>query len=168
MLRDSKVSLVLSELWPTGITEFYYKGAFMKTVAVFATIAGLAVLGAVPNKEVEVKKVPVTHTRADSGVLMFKQYCATCHGLDGKGQGPAAPALKLAPADLTMLKQKNEGKFPDNKVMRTIEGTNDIRAHGTSEMPLWGPIFHSLDPNNAPVTKLRITNLTKYIESMQK
>ena len=73
-----------------------HKGAYMKLFAVFATIAGLAVLGAQPNQNTEVKKVPAPHIRADSGARMFKGYCAACHGLDGKGDGPAAPALKNA------------------------------------------------------------------------
>jgi hypothetical protein len=75
--------------------------------------------------------------------------------------------LKIPPADLTVLKQKNGGKFPAGKVTRVIEGADGVPAHGSSDMPTWGPIFHSLDPNNAAVTKLRIANLTKYIESLQ-
>ncbi|SRR5579864_853516 len=116
----------------------------------------------------EVKKVPVTDTRADSGVEMFKSYCASCHGMDGKGAGPAAVALKTAPADLTVLARKSGGKFPSGRVTRIVEGADDITAHGNSEMPLWGPVFHSLSPGNDAVVKLRISNLTKYIESLQK
>jgi mono/diheme cytochrome c family protein len=136
-----------------------------------ATIAGLAVLaggwpaGAQAGKEL--KKVSVTPRRADSGVEMFKAYCAACHGVDGKGHGPAAVALKMPPADLTFLKQENGGKFPATKVHLIIEGNDTIGAHGSREMPLWGPIFRSLDAENAPLTKLRIANVTKYIESLQ-
>jgi len=116
----------------------------------------------------EVKKVPVSSTPADSGVAMFKAYCATCHGLDAKGTGPAAQALKTPPADLTLLKQKNGGKFPSAKVINILEGADQISAHGSTEMPLWGPVFHSLTPGNDAVVKLRIANVTKYIESLQK
>ena len=115
----------------------------------------------------EVKKIPVTSTRADSAVDMFKTYCASCHGVDGKGHGPAADALKIAPADLTVLKQKNAGKFPSGRVIRVVDGADVVTAHGSSDMPTWGPIFQSLDPGNAALGKLRIANLTKYIESMQ-
>ena len=140
----------------------------MKTAILFATITGLAVIGGAWSQSgKEIKKVPVTPTRADSGVEMFKQYCASCHGVDAKGHGPAAEALKMEPADLTLLKQKNGGKFPSNKVGRVISGADEITAHGSREMPLWGPIFQSLDANNQPVTKLRIVNVTKYIESIQ-
>lgn len=141
-----------------------------RTFCLFA-ITGLALLGAgwsaAAQAQKEVKKVPVTPTRADSGVTMFKTYCASCHGMDGKGNGPAADALKMPPANLTLLKQKNGGKFPGGKVSQIIDGENEVRAHGTSEMPLWGPVFRSMDPSNLPVVKLRIANLTKYIESIQ-
>jgi len=137
----------------------------MKTGVLLAMMMGLAAL--LWSAEKEVKKIPVTPTRPDSAVEMFKTYCASCHGVDGKGHGPAAEALKVPPADLTVLKQKSGGKFPAGKVTRVVEGADVITAHGSSDMPTWGPIFHSLDPGNAGITKLRITNLVKYIESMQ-
>ena len=138
----------------------------MKLGVLLAMMMGLAAL--LWSAEKEVKKVPVTATRADSAVDMFKTYCASCHGVDGKGHGPAAEALKIPPTDLTVLSKKNGGKFPAGRVSRVVEGADVITAHGSSDMPTWGPIFHSLDPSNAALTKLRISNLTKYIESMQK
>jgi len=139
----------------------------MKLGVLLAMTMGLAAL-VLSAQQKEMKKIPVTSTRADSAVEMFKTYCASCHGVDGKGHGPAAEALKFPPADLTALKQKNGGKFPAGRVTRVIEGADVIPAHGSTDMPTWGPIFHSLDPSNAALTKLRIANLTKYIESMQK
>jgi mono/diheme cytochrome c family protein len=141
-----------------------------KLMVTVAAVTGLAVIGsgfAAAQTAKEMKKVPVSSTRADSGVEMFKTYCATCHGVDAKGGGPAAAALKVPPADLTALKQKNGGKFPSGKVVQVLEGSDQISAHGSTEMPLWGPIFHSLTPSNDSVVKLRIANLTKYIESIQ-
>lgn len=137
----------------------------MKAVFLAATIAGFALL-AVPQTTKEIKKIPVTPTRADSGMQMYKTYCASCHGLDGKGQGPAAEALKAAPANLTALKRSNGGKFPSAKVGHILEGA-DVTAHGSSEMPVWGPIFRSLDQSNAALAKLRVANVIKYLESMQ-
>ena len=139
----------------------------MKASVLLAMLVGLAgLLWSAEQKEM--KKIPVTPTRADSAVDMFKTYCASCHGVDGKGHGPAADALKVPPADLTALSQKNGGKFPAGKVSRVVEGADVIPAHGSSDMPTWGPIFRSLDPNNSALSKLRIANLVKYIESMQK
>ena len=140
----------------------------MKKPAVFLLLTMASALFAADQSGKAIKKVPVSSTRADSGVEMFKAYCASCHGLDGKGNGPAASALKVAPADLSVLTQKSGGKFPSGRVIHVIEGTDEITAHGSSEMPLWGPVFHTLSPGNDSVVKLRISNLAKYIESLQK
>ena len=46
------------------------------------------------------------------GEQWFRAYCSPCHGLDGKGHGPAASGLKTVPADLTMITARNGGTFP--------------------------------------------------------
>jgi len=69
---------------------------------------------------------------------MFINYCAACHGKDGKGDGPAASALKVAPADLTALAQKNSGKYPVMRVTSVLNGQANLAAHGNKEMPVWG------------------------------
>jgi mono/diheme cytochrome c family protein len=113
----------------------------------------------------QIKKVPITPTPANSGQQMFLTYCAVCHGRDAKGDGPAASALKKAPADLTQLTAKNGGKFPANHVMSVIQ-TADTPVHGSREMPMWGSLLPSVSTSEAEV-QLRVSNLTKYIESMQ-
>jgi len=75
-----------------------------------------------------VQRVP-SATDGDDPVSMFREYCAACHGPEGKGNGPAAPALKTVPADLTRISARNGGKFPDTKVRRYIEGLDQIPAH---------------------------------------
>ena len=113
------------------------------------------------------RKTPVTPTSAASGVEMFKTYCASCHGTDGKGMGPAATALKQAPANLTELAKRNDGKFPENKVYGAIKGDSNTPAHGSKDMPVWGSVFGSLSHGDQGQVQLRISNLTKYIESIQ-
>lgn len=88
-----------------------------------------------------IKHVPAPATSAASGSEMFKAYCASCHGVDGKGNGPAAAALKVMPTDLTSLSKTNGGKFPSAKVGATLRGEADIAAHGSKEMPVWGKVF---------------------------
>lgn len=138
----------------------------MKAAALVATITVFGLLAGAQTTKKEMKKVPVSATRADSGMQMYKTYCASCHGIHGKGDGPAAEALKTAPADLAMLKQKNDGKFPSARINQILEGS-EVAAHGNSDMPVWGPIFRSLDQSNAAMAKLRIANVIKYLESMQ-
>jgi mono/diheme cytochrome c family protein len=102
------------------------------------------------------------------GRLLFRAYCASCHGTDAKGNGPAAPSLKTAPADLTRISQRNGGSFPLLKVQRTISGENaGTAAHGSREMPVWGPIFGQIAWDQ-DLGQVRIYNLAKYLESLQK
>jgi mono/diheme cytochrome c family protein len=98
---------------------------------------------------------------------MFLEYCAVCHGKDGKGGGPAAEALKAQPANLTTLTQRNNGKFPGNKVYDTIKGDSATPSHGSREMPIWGDLFQSMNQGNRAIVQQRISNLTGYLESLQ-
>jgi hypothetical protein len=86
--------------------------------------------------------------------------------MDAKGSGPAAPALKKHPTDLTLLAQKNENKFPTRQVMTSILDVTQ-NVHGSKEMPVWGPILSSVGNSPPGIVTMRINNLTKYIESLQ-
>ena len=131
------------------------------------TLTGFAFYSAA--QDVQIKKVPVPHTKASSGSQMFREYCAACHGLTAVGNGPAAPALKVAPPDLTSLKAANHGNFPEAKVNAILRGRVDFNAHGSADMPTWGPLFHSMDGgNNSALMELRVHNLTEYLNSIQK
>jgi mono/diheme cytochrome c family protein len=115
----------------------------------------------------KVTKIPASQTSAASGQEMYRSYCASCHGPDGKGNGPAMSALKVAPTDLTQLARRNGGHYPEMQVFNTIAGDSNVPSHGSKDMPVWGPLFSRLSESDAPKAKLRIRNLTKFIESMQ-
>lgn len=120
-------------------------------------------------QQTKIKKAPIRPTPANSGERMYKQYCAACHGKDGKGDGPAVAALKTPPADLTMLAMNNGGKFPAEHVIAVLQMGTAEAAHGTKDMPVWGPLFYALgglEPST-DVAQLRISNLTNYIKSIQ-
>lgn len=125
----------------------------------------LAVCGALAAQQI--KKVPVQPTLAGDGKTMFKDYCATCHGVEGKGNGPAMDATKKRPADLTQLARKNGGSFPVVHVMNYITGDDVLAAHGTRDMPVWGTLFRSLDPGNDAVAKIRVRVLADHIKTLQ-
>jgi mono/diheme cytochrome c family protein len=117
---------------------------------------------------VEAQKVtrePIQPPEGVTGSVTFKSYCAQCHGVSGKGDGPAAKALKMPPADLTRIARRNRGVFPGAEVKNTITGNHELSAHGTREMPMWGPVFRSVE--NPSVTELRVVNLVKYLEQIQ-
>jgi cytochrome c553 len=119
------------------------------------------------ESEARVKKMPAPYTRASSGKDMYVAYCASCHGMDGRGNGPAASALTPVPTDLTQLAARNKGRFPENHVSQTIKGDVNTPGHGSKDMPVWGPIFASMETSSDGVVQLRIRNLTKYIASLQ-
>jgi len=102
------------------------------------------------------------------GPDVFAFYCAPCHGRDGKGGGPVAVALNGHVPDLTLIAKHNGGSFPKVRVENfvTNRSVNPVPAHGTAEMPVWGPIFQSLDSSDARV-KVRIANVVAYVESIQ-
>lgn len=112
------------------------------------------------------KYVAPENISAAKGPDMFRAYCAACHGVDGRGGGPAADALQKRPADLTQLSRKNEGRFPAHHVTNVIQGNDVIGAHGTRDMPIWGAVFRTI--GDGGTVKLRIDNLTKYLETLQR
>ena len=114
-----------------------------------------------------VKRVEARPIVSIEGKDNFEAYCASCHGKAARGDGPAAPALKVPPPDLTQLAKKHGGKFNAADVEQTITGAGQMpAAHGSRDMPLWGPVFRSLAADTN-VTALRVKNLVKYIESIQ-
>jgi mono/diheme cytochrome c family protein len=137
--------------------------------------AAVSILGVAGAQDNQIKKTQVKPTSPVSGAQMFKEYCAVCHGPSGKGDGPVATALKVPPPDLTTLAQRHDGKFPDNYVSNVLKNGVQNPAHGSGEMPVWGPIFDTMNRwkalcpgmDETPVT-LRIANLTNYLKSIQK
>jgi len=115
----------------------------------------------------EIKQVPASYTSPSSGKEMYDSYCASCHGVNGKGDGPAAPALKVLPTNLTALAVKNGGTFPGAHVATEIQGEAMVPAHGSKQMPVWGPIFMAMGGHSTAQVQLRIRNLGNYLESIQ-
>ncbi|HXJ04522.1 MAG TPA: cytochrome c [Candidatus Acidoferrum sp.] len=118
-------------------------------------------------KEKTVQKAPIQQTSPASGQEMFKTYCAACHGKDAKGGGPAAAELKTPPPDLTTLATRHDGKFPADYVSNVLRNGAKAPAHGSSEMPVWGPLFASVSGRDPAVVNMRIANLVRYVASLQ-
>jgi len=129
-------------------------------------LAALSLMPLSAADQAAVKKTPARNIQSVDGRTLFFEYCGVCHGRDGRGAGPAADSLKKAPADLTQIARKHGGKYPEMAVRKTIEGDSSIGAHGSKEMPVWGSTF-TLVSGNADMTSLRISNLAKYLESIQ-
>jgi mono/diheme cytochrome c family protein len=138
----------------------------LRRVFVVAVVA-LAVSASVANAQQKIEKVPIKPTSAADAKEMFETYCAVCHGKEGKGNGPAATALTKVPADLTRISARNGGTFPEVRVRRFIEGLDQVGAHGTRDMPIWGGLFRSLSTQNPEIAQLRIAGLSNYLKSFQ-
>lgn len=107
--------------------------------------------------------------RPVEGANIFRDFCAPCHGLDGRGKGPVSRNLRQVVPDLTRLARRNGGKFPSSHVRDTLMfgGDQPLPAHGSKPMPVWGPIFHQIEFDQ-DLGNVRIENVTKYLESIQR
>jgi mono/diheme cytochrome c family protein len=135
------------------------------SVAAVALTLLLAASMATSHPAVDETQFPPTYM--PSGEQMYKFYCAACHGADAKGNGPAANMLKTPPPDLTTLARRHAGKFPYDYVKNVLEFGSDVPAHGSSDMPTWGPIFRYNDKQNERVVQERIKRLCDYLASLQ-
>ena len=132
-------------------------------------LAGMLAIGtSFANQSAPKVTIPVSKTAATSGQQMYSSYCAPCHGIDGRGHGPAAAALRTQPTDLTAISKNNHGKYPDTRVVTVLRFGSEVPAHGSAEMPVWGPILGKMNHTNAQEKELRISNLSRYLESIQR
>lgn len=137
---------------------------FISVAVILVVISAVAVA---QNAAPTVKHVPITNTPAESGVEMYKSYCAVCHGLAGKGDGPAATAMKAPPTNLSALAQKNGGKYPSAHVASVIRGQAALPSHGNQDMPVWGRLFSSISKGNDGQVQQRVANLVEYVGTLQ-
>lgn len=141
---------------------------FISLAVILVVISTFAVAQADPAQTAPtVKHVPITNAPSNSGKEMFNSYCAVCHGKEGKGNGPAASAMKTPPTDLTLLAKNNGGKYPSSHVAAVIKGQAMTPSHGSQDMPVWGPLFSSISQGHEGQVQQRITNLVTYIEGLQ-
>lgn len=107
-----------------------------------------------------------------SGLEMYESLCASCHGVEGHGDGPVAPLVKIHVPDLTLIAHRQGGEFPAADVHRTIDGRFEHPAHGPRDMPVWGWQFYRSESLKDPAERARvdamIDKLVQYLRSIQK
>jgi mono/diheme cytochrome c family protein len=105
------------------------------------------------------------------GELEFQNYCAVCHGVDARGDGIMRKFLTIPPADLTQLAKKNNSAFPFWRIYRTIDGREEVRGHGSREMPVWGDRFRAQSGGNDTGSRAqaagRLLGLVFYLQHIQ-
>jgi len=136
-------------------------------LALLAALATFAAVGESPDDKPKAQKAQNQRLIPSlKGPDLFHAYCAPCHGQDAKGDGPAAAALNSKVPDLTTIAQRSGGVFPEAKVRGIITGDDAMVAHGSREMPIWGPIFHQVEADR-DYGNIRMKNLIEYLKSIQ-
>lgn len=114
--------------------------------------------------------VQAEDVRVSEGQELFMRYCASCHGMNAKGDGPASEAMVPPPTNLTTLAQRWGKPLTKSSLAEFIDGRRDVRAHGTSEMPVWGTrLTDPVPPSTAggePAAE-NIALLLDYLETLQ-
>ena len=103
----------------------------------------------------------------NSGEYLYRAFCASCHGERGTGDGTVASVLRVRPADLTLISSKNGGAFPRDRVYTSIDGRQNVSAHGAGQMPVWGDALKVTEGQNESLIRKRINSLVAYIETIQ-
>jgi mono/diheme cytochrome c family protein len=135
--------------------------------AILSGVALLTALGIVCAQGRTEQKPAATQTNKASGKETFLRFCASCHGDNAKGNGPAAIALKTPPSDLTTLSRRHEGKYPAGYVSAVLKFGRSAASHGTEDMPVWGSSFKTLDPVHDPTGQQHVDDVVAYIGSLQ-
>ena len=113
---------------------------------------------------------PMPDEAVRMGRVYFVRYCSACHGVEGRGDGPAATALQPPPADLTRIAQRRGGQFPAPEIAAYIDGRTWVPAHGQREMPVWGERFKEIVEGGLLgefVARSHIWFLLQYLQSIQ-
>lgn len=135
-----------------------------RTIAL--VLAGLVVGGVAVFVAIRPSEVPL------HGRDLYARYCGACHGIDGKGDGPAAKALQPPPNNLTRLRERYKSPYPIRELMAAIDGRYPVRAHGDSAMPVWGVAFEretEAQKRRWPrqTTLLQVHVIAEYVLSLQ-
>ena len=108
---------------------------------------------------------------AMSGADLYRRFCASCHGVEGRGDGPVAASLRAEVPDLTLIAQRgHDGELRD-RIIRIIDGRYVIGAHGTRVMPVWGEDLTLLELGNPDAersTEIIIGRLADYLLGLQR
>jgi hypothetical protein len=139
----------------------------LAATSAIALVAAGAALGATAAADQPLGYDPVL---AEVGTPLFERYCTSCHGVAGRGDGPAAASLRPRPADLTGIAKRRGGQFPTGQIAQFIDGRFELAAHGSREMPVWGERFGADVPNagvGESIARGNIASLLEYLKSIQ-
>ena len=129
--------------------------------------AGWLALGGVSGARARSAAGEAAKQNAAQGRVVYVRYCVSCHGKEARGDGPLASDLRVRVPDLTTLALRSGGVYPEDRVIRIISKGNEVRGHGSEDMPAWGPAFNRTDGIETAVDEA-IRNLARYLGSVQR
>jgi len=138
-----------------------------KRSIIIALIAGASALSLLASGLPTTVDLKVAKTSPADGKGMYTSYCTPCHGVNGKGNGPLSSSLKRTPSDLTTLSKNNGGNYPEVRVIGILAHGSAVSGHDGAGMPHWAITLGNMDQNNKLDTPLRISNLSRYVETLQ-
>lgn len=125
-------------------------------------------------QEPKAPKPPAAAAPADSpvaavsGAYAFRTYCAACHGVDGRGDGPLTDSLRFHPPDLTLIAKRHAGEFPTEKVVRIVDGRSPVKGHGGPDMPIWGDAFRNAETGyDDAAARAKVRGVVDYLKTLQ-
>lgn len=152
-----------------GADEYTSRGRRLRRILLIAAAPFLACVTAPSPTPPSLSSAPAE--LVDAGRRDYQDHCAVCHGMDGRGNGPAASALRVAPADLTQIAARRQGEFPELDIAYRIDGRFEITSHGPREMPIWGTQLRQSLPQNETgeaIVRGRIEAIVAYLASLQR
>jgi len=149
---------------PRALGSILFQSFWFIVVVAIASVGGARAGASAQSTRQDLPPLAIDSLGATDSYVF---YCAPCHGRSGKGDGPVAPSLRVRPADLSTLAERNGGVFPRERVAAYITGIGrPIAAHGTSEMPVWGPAFRALDASDTRAA-VRVSAIVDHLQSLQ-
>ena len=105
-----------------------------------------------------------------TGAGLYARFCASCHGAQGRGDGPVAATLKVEVPELTRLTRAGK-PFPAERVRRIVDGREILAAHGARRKPVWGSEFATAtasEPDAGAVqAAAQIDRLVEFLRALQ-
>lgn len=146
------------------------RGSIRSTITVAFATAALAGV-ACAQSPAESDEAAFDTGLAEMGAEIYLRRCASCHGVDGRGHGPAESALRVPPSDLTQIAHRRDGAFPSSEIALFIDGRFDLAAHGSRDMPIWGARLGETIPESTlaeEIVRGKIATLIEYLKSIQR
>lgn len=104
----------------------------------------------------------------NAGAYLYRTFCASCHGEEGRGNGPVAGLMLTRPSDLTTIGTRGGGQFNRPEVHMAIDGRRRVPGHGSADMPIWGDVLKVTEGHDDAIVKKRIDAIVVHLESLQR